>query len=86
MQRTADVMEQELDGQFLLLRAGSSDVLHLDAVASDIWRLLVEPATLEQLADELAEAYDVSAQRVAADLAPVLDLLVVRGVVEESLD
>lgn len=74
-----DVLVQELDGQFLLLKTGSSDVLHLDAVASNIWRLLPAVPTVEELAEELACAYAVSVAQVAADLLPALEVLRSRG-------
>lgn len=81
LQRAGDVHAHELDGQLLLLRAGGTDVLHLDAVASDVWRALEAAPTRSELAGCLAEAYGVDASVVAADLAPVLALLRDHGLV-----
>lgn len=77
--QSPDVLVQELDGQFLLLKTGSSDVVHLDAVASDIWRVLLAVPTVEELAEELARAYAVSVTQVTADLLPALEVLRSRG-------
>lgn len=76
--------EQELDGQLLLLRAGSSDVVHLDAVGSDAWRVLAYPSTREEVVATLAAAYGVEVERVAVDLPPLLDVLLSHGLVVEE--
>jgi hypothetical protein len=81
LERAADVLEHELDGQLLLLRAGSSEVLHLDAVASDVWRALAGGSTQEALAAALAGAYGVDPAVVAQDLVPVLAVLQRSGLV-----
>lgn len=83
LQRVDGIIEQELDEQFLLFRTGSSDVLHLNTVASDAWALLEEPTTAAELATTLATAYGVEPQRVASDLAPVLSALLEHGMVVE---
>lgn len=82
--RDGDVLEQELDGQFLLLRTGSSDVVHLDTVGSDVWRLLEAPSTRAQLTDALASAYEVEPARVAADLVPLLQVLLQHRLITED--
>ena len=79
--RAAGVLAQELDGELLLLRPGSSDVLHLDAVASQVWWLLEEPLTSEELVAALADGYGVPGAQVAADLRPALDVLQQHGLV-----
>lgn len=81
LERAPDVLAHELDGQLLLLRAGGTDVLHLDAVASDVWRALETASTTSELAACLAEAYGVDPSVVAADLVPVLVVLRDHGVV-----
>lgn len=83
LRRADGVIEQELDDQVLLFRTGTSDVLHLNTVASDVWALLAEPSTAEELARTVAEAYGVDEQRVVSDLAPVLSALLEHGMVVE---
>jgi hypothetical protein len=65
----------------LLLGADREVVLQLNEVASDVWHLLDEDTSLEELSELLAEAYAVPAERVRADLEPVLALLRQHGVV-----
>ena len=80
-QRVEGVIEQDLDEQFLLFRTGTSDVLHLNTVASDAWALLEQPATSAELARTLSAAYGVDERRVEADLQPVLAALLQHGMV-----
>lgn len=84
--RAEGVLEQDLDDEVLLFRSGSSDVLHLNTVASDVWVLLDEPAGASELARCLSTAYGVDVQRVAQDLEPVLAILVEHGMVVECTD
>lgn len=81
LERTPDVLVHELDGQLLLLLPGSSEVLHLDAVASDVWRAMATGPTREELVTALAEAYGVDPAVVAQDLVPVLTVLRRSGLV-----
>lgn len=81
LERAPDVLVHELDGQLLLLRAGANQVLHLDAVASDVWRALLRGPTSAELAAWLADAYGVPPGVVAEDLVPVLAVLRDHGLV-----
>lgn len=83
LRRVEGVIEQDLDDQFLLFRTGTSDVLHLNTVASDVWALLAEPATAAELAHSIAAAYGVDEERVSDDLAPMLSTLLEHGMVVE---
>lgn len=84
LQRAAGVTEHELDGQLLLLRVGGTEVLHLDAVASDVWRVLGATPTPDELVEALASGYAVEESRVRADVEPVLALLHEHGLLVEG--
>ncbi|MCW2621681.1 MAG: hypothetical protein JWL64_1283 [Frankiales bacterium] len=77
--RADGVLDQELDGQVLLLPPGSSEVLLLNEVASALWQLLDPVADLESAVATLATHYGVAAEQVRADVQPVIDLLVAQG-------
>jgi len=55
----------------------------LNPVASRIWRLLRSPNTAEQLADVIADEFDVSPQEASRDVAEFLDSLSTRGLIHE---
>jgi hypothetical protein len=70
------------DAVILLAPSGGGQVFTLEGSGVDLWQLLSEPIALEDAADALAEAYGTTAADVAADIAPVLDELSRREVVE----
>jgi len=55
----------------------------LNPVASRIWGLLRSPNTAEQLADVIADEFDVSPQEASRDVAEFLDSLSTRGLIHE---
>jgi len=70
--RNPDVLQQDLDGEVLLLLPGGSAVLHLNDSASALWRALDEPRTLDEVAAMLAETYAADPDVVRADLLALL--------------
>jgi hypothetical protein len=55
----------------------------LNPVASRIWGLLRSPTTPEQLADVIADEFDVSPLEASRDVAEFLDSLSTRGLIQE---
>lgn len=83
--RRADVLwRATLDG--VVIRRPGVDgevaVVKLGGTGRSLWTALDEPCTFEELCGRLASAHDVDAAVVASDLAPVIDDLVARAVVE----
>ena len=83
--QAADVVQRDLDGQLLLLRHGSSDVLHLDEVASRVWAHVAEPIDRDELVRRLAAEHDEDPAVIAADLEPALEVLRRHGLVLDVL-
>lgn len=79
LSRNPDVLQQELDGELLLLLPQGSEVLHLNDSASALWRALNEPRTLDEVAALLAEGYATDPDVVRADLLALLPELQARG-------
>jgi len=55
----------------------------LNPVGSRIWGLLRSPSTAEQLADVIADEFEVSPQEASRDVAEFLDSLSTRGLIQE---
>jgi len=62
------VFAQEVDGEMVLLDMNSENYFGLDAVATDIWRLLQEGKSLQETYDALLEMYDVEPETLHSDL------------------
>ena len=80
LRRNPNVLQQDLDGEVLLLLPAGNQVLHLNNSASALWQVLEEPRTLQSASALLAEAYAADPQVVLADLEATVPELVERGV------
>jgi hypothetical protein len=72
------------DGAFgvVLLTPHSRDPLTLSGTGRALWVSLARPATVAELADDLAAVFDTEPEQVRADIAPVLEELVRMGALE----
>jgi hypothetical protein len=82
--RQDEVLWRRSGDAVVLLPAGAQQVLTLEGSGVHLWHLLAEPIALDEAAATLAEAYGTTPDRVAADIAPVLDDLSRRNAVEAS--
>jgi hypothetical protein len=80
--RASRTVWRHAHGSVLVLPMSGHDVMHLTGTGDDLWQLLAEPLTVDQAARRLADIYDRSPDEIIQDIAPVLDDLVARGVVD----
>ena len=73
---------QEVDGEMVLLDMNSENYYGLDAVATEIWRLLREGKSLEETVGELLELYDVEEETLRVDLEAFVSRLTENGLAE----
>jgi ornithine carbamoyltransferase len=73
---------QEVDGEMVLLDMRSENYYGLDAVATDIWRLLQEERNLEETVEALLEIYEVEESQLRRDLETFVSGLVEQGLAE----
>ena len=70
-------------GDAVVVLAGDGrQVFTLEGSGVDLWHLLAEPIELDEAARALAGAYGASSEQVAKDIAPVLEELSRRDVIE----
>jgi hypothetical protein len=78
--RPADsVHTRTFDGELVILDLAHGEYFALDPIGSRLWVALEQGKSIEQVAAEIVQEYDVSAETAAADLAALLDDLVRRG-------
>ncbi|HNJ98551.1 MAG TPA: PqqD family protein [Ilumatobacteraceae bacterium] len=77
--RTAGVTSRAALGQVVLLAPGSIDPIAIVAPADELWELLQQPRTLDELVTELADGADETLVRDA--LAAVLQRMAAAGVI-----
>ena len=66
----------------VLLPVDGHQVFTLEGSGVDLWQLLSEPIGLDEAASALAATYGTTSDEVAADIAPVLEELSRRDVIE----
>ena len=82
--RGDDVLWREALDRVVILPPGSDEPLILTEPGGAVWDLLAEPRALEDVVATLAERYGETRERVAADLAPLLDELVRCGALKAA--
>jgi hypothetical protein len=88
MKRKDDFLLKNVGGQDLLVPLGAKvmDVnclITLNAAGRCIWELLAEDHSIEELAGQLAERFDVEGERARADVQAFLDDIGRFGLLEE---
>lgn len=74
--RATTLMEAEIDDEIVALDRAQGDVFGFNGVASDVWRLLEQPRSLDELCGELETKYAVENERCAEEVAALLDQLI----------
>ena len=77
---------KEADGEVLLLDLATSTYLAVNPSATLLWRLLADGTTNEALTRALADAYGLSDDDAASDVAAFLDDCRQRGLVEDGAE
>ncbi len=76
------VASSALDGEVTILDPRSGVYFGLEDVSAEVWALLSEPRTVEQLCDSLLERYDVPRGECTSDVSELLTELTRHGLVE----
>ena len=77
------VWRSSLD-QVIVSVPGSDELLVLTGTAADLWHALAESTTVDALSRRMADAFDGSADTIAADLTAALQDLATQGAVSAT--
>ena len=70
---------EEMDGENLLYRLGGHKAIHLNDIATVIWKLCDGSRTVQDIVDLLGKEYPGSETAVAADVREAIAFLVSEG-------
>lgn len=76
-----DVMFQTVENESVLLNLKTGIYLGLDPIGTRMWIALTEADSVQEAFDSLLEEFDVSAARLALDLAEFLEELNEHGLI-----
>jgi hypothetical protein len=77
-----DQVSCDLAGEVAILDIKSGIYYGLNAVGAQIWNLIQEPKTVDEVCETILEEYDVEAGRCARDILTLLQALLANGLVE----
>ena len=72
-----------VDGQLIILRPGTDELLRFNEVASFIWSILEKQSCdLETLVKAIVDEFDVQAEQAEADLSVFLNEMQAQGLID----
>ena len=80
--RSDDVLMQEVGGEAVLLDLASERYFGLDAVGTHIWAMLADAPTLSQVHTTLCSEFDAPPERIQTDLIALVEQLSEAGLVK----
>ena len=77
-----DQVSSDLGGEVAILDLKAGVYYGLDAVGAQIWSLIQEPRTVNEIRNILLEEYEVEPERCERDLLVLLQRLADEGIIE----
>jgi hypothetical protein len=74
----------EVEDDVVALDAKASLYLRANESGAELWRLLADGATRQQLADQLVTVYEIDAERAGGDVDAFLKMVSERGLLSEG--
>lgn len=75
-QRNSEIIASEIDNETVMMDKDFETYFGLEAIGSEVWKLLEQPISIEQMSQQLVQRYDVSIEQCIDDLGPLMsDLL-----------
>lgn len=79
--RCQELLEADVDGEIVGLSVEKGQCYGMNGVASEIWRMLAEPKSVDDLCAALTADYAVDEATCRADILPVLRQLRAEGLI-----
>ena len=81
-QLSPDVLSQEVHGETVLLDLAGETYFGLNEVGTRIWQLLKQDHGFEDMVAVLEQEFDVSRERLQADVSRLMEDLISAGVIK----
>lgn len=83
LSRSDVAIEARVGGVLVIHNLDTGQYVRLNESAALVWEQLREPATVDDLAKELARHYGIPLERAQPDAAAVAEALIERGLLED---
>jgi hypothetical protein len=74
--RDPDILFEDVGGELVMLSIRSGKYFGLDPVGTEVWRVLAEPRSIEDLCAALTEIYDVDGETCFREVSTFVEALV----------
>ena len=81
--RNTKTISGRLHDELIMMDIDQGKYFSLNPVATRIWDMIANPATIEELCLVLTEEYDVSDEQCGAEVTEYLDQMIRLGLVEQ---
>ena len=81
--RCEELLEADVNGEIVALHVERGQCYGLNGVASEIWRMLAEPISVEEMCARLSEDYDVDGATCRAEVVRLVSQLEEEGLVKQ---
>jgi hypothetical protein len=78
-QRARDVAFRDIDGEMILVSASRACSYSLNEVGSQVWRQADGQRTMEEIADTVAQHFDIPLEQALADVRAFVDEIALEG-------
>lgn len=82
--RCEEMLEADLNGEIVALHIERGQCYGLNAVAADIWRMLAEPISLDQICTRLTEDYEIDSPTCREEVLRLVSELEKEGLVKAA--
>lgn len=82
IQQSSRLPSGEIDDELMALDTSRGEVLGLDRIGTEIWRLAKQPAQVATVLDWIVDQYDVAREAAWKDIEPFLCELIEAGLIE----
>jgi len=72
LQRNPDIIASEIDNEVVMMDKNFEKYFGLQAIGTEIWKLLEQPMSSQQIAEQLVRSYDVSMDQCIEDLKSLM--------------
>ena len=84
--RCEDMLEAEVNDEIVALDVARGQCFGMNEVASEVWRMLAEPRSVNEICRDLCAGYDVDASTCQAQVQQLISELRDEGLVKEIID
>ncbi len=83
-QRNPNIVASEIDNETVMMDENFESYFGLHVIGTEVWNLLEHPHSIEQIAIDLLERYDVTFKQCVDDLTPLFSDLIESGMILEA--